>query len=130
MGQDLTTSTAAVVMNAGAGTFTVATGKTLTTTNQLLTVTADDYDIAGAIAAGAQPVALGTASAKTMGMGITKDVTIAAAALQRPRHDQPTGGAVCEERAQPARVHVPARARRARGAPRARLGRKQEGLRP
>jgi hypothetical protein len=69
IGQAVTTK-AVTVVNAGAGTLTVATGKQLSSTNQLLTITADDIDLVGTINTGTSSLTIGCSTAdRTVGVG-------------------------------------------------------------
>ena len=59
-----------VLLNAGTGSVTVSSTKSLTTSSQLLTVTADDMTIQGYINTGSDMIALScTSSGRTVGLG-------------------------------------------------------------
>ena len=82
------TSNGATVIDAdsnddGTGDFTVAAAKTLTTTNNTLTLTADDIALSGSIDTGSAAVTLLVSDAGTIGLGATAgNYTLSGAELQ------------------------------------------------
>jgi len=61
----------------GAGTFTVASGKTVDTTNTALNITAADVDLQGSLTSGSATTTITTAKNETIGLGQTAgDLTI------------------------------------------------------
>merc|ERR1712159_492337 len=67
----VTTKQSQTLLRAGSGTLTIVDNKVLSTTNQLLTISADDTDIVGAaqINSGSTAVLLTTEDSKTIGIG-------------------------------------------------------------
>lgn len=69
--------------NNGTGTFTIAAGKTLSTTNSALSVTAGDMDISGSLNSGTAATTVLVSNGGTIGLGATAgNMTISGAELQ------------------------------------------------
>jgi hypothetical protein len=83
LSESVTTQGNGVRLVAGTGTVTVLNTKTLSTTNQLLSITADDMDINGAVSSGtAEIYILPTTASHTIGIGATsKDMHMSDAEL-------------------------------------------------
>jgi hypothetical protein len=69
--QSVTTKNLQTVLRAGSGTLTIVDRRTLSTTNQLLTMTADDIVLQGvaSVTTGAAAIVVATDSTKTVGLG-------------------------------------------------------------
>jgi hypothetical protein len=65
----VTTTTLASTLNAGSGTLTIASTKTVDSTNSKLTITADVLTLTGRILTGTNSAAIETSTAKTIGVG-------------------------------------------------------------
>jgi len=80
------TSNGTGVLSAGTGVLTVATGKTVKTSlggGHLLTLTADELDLAGSADSGKAAVHFRTVSPQTIGLGVAREVTISHDEVQR-----------------------------------------------
>ena len=69
--------------NNGTGTFTVGAGDTLNTTNNVLTIVADDIDLSGSVNTGSAAASIAVSDGGTIGLGATGgNMTISGAELQ------------------------------------------------
>merc|ERR1719337_619232 len=72
MSESVTTRSCDVVVRTGTGTLTIKSAATFSTTDQLLTITADDFDIYGGISSGTANMWVVTSSVDhTIGIGGT-----------------------------------------------------------
>jgi hypothetical protein len=86
LSQSVTTRAGATVVRAGTASLTILDRRTLSTTNQFLTVTADDIDIqgTGGVSTGTAGMVIATETAKSIGLGTTaNDMDIEAEELQK-----------------------------------------------
>ena len=58
--ESMTTKGAETIIDAGTGTLTVIAGKTVSTTQQILTITTSDFDVHGTIRTETKPVRITT----------------------------------------------------------------------
>ena len=70
LSQSLTTESSSVVVSTGTGSLTVVSTMSLSTTGQLLTITADDFDLNGEVSSGTHTTIIECTSAgRTVGLG-------------------------------------------------------------
>jgi hypothetical protein len=71
LSQSLTTKASTTTLRGGTGALKILDRRTLSTTGQLLTITADDIVIQGGISTGAAALIIATEGAKSIGLGLT-----------------------------------------------------------